>query len=497
MIPGIQEIQALALKYSKPQLANMAQSGLIDTQKAVLAAMMRDRIAKEDMKPPTTTVAQDVMGLQPPQMAQAAPQMGPQAEPQAPPTAIAPPQMGMPAEPAQEEPAQMAASGGLTSLPAGNVGNYAGGGIVAFAKGGTPYEIFTPDLKPTDVPVELTPEQAQINRQKLSTAFGINPDFYKERGAEVAGEREKLGKEKSTAWMDALIMGGLGAAAGKSPYALSNIAEGGIKGFETYRGEMKDIRERDKALMESENKIKEAEYLRSIGNMDAADKLIQESKKDKRTAEAANIALENARRTAEATAKTQAGETGFKEKSATGRTAMQVTSAEKIAGMPPAELKTLQGINAQEVAKATAAGLPPPTLLETYNAMQESKSKLMNIAANVAKFEHEWNEMPYLVKQKFLADNPKIQTSRQYVDDRMSQVIQYSGQVGRPIDNPADKAKADAAKDKAKADAARMAPVAPPKLAIDDLASNPTAERKRKFDILFGAGAADRALKNK
>jgi hypothetical protein len=39
-IPGIQEIQALATKYSKPQLQKMAQMGLVDPTKAVMAGMM-------------------------------------------------------------------------------------------------------------------------------------------------------------------------------------------------------------------------------------------------------------------------------------------------------------------------------------------------------------------------------------------------------------------------------------------------------------------------
>lgn len=121
MIRDAQEIKSLALKYSKPQLAHMAQMGLIDTQKAVLAAMMRDRIAKEDAKPPTTTVAQDVMGVQPQQIA-------PVSEP---------PQMGMAEAPAPMMPEQMAATGGLTSIPYKEQ-DYAGGGIVAFADGGIP-----------------------------------------------------------------------------------------------------------------------------------------------------------------------------------------------------------------------------------------------------------------------------------------------------------------------------------------------------------------------
>ena len=120
MISEAKEIQSLAVKYSKPQLARMAQMGLIDTQKAVLAGMMRDRIAKEDAKPPVTTVAQDVMGM--------APQIAPPSKP---------PQMGMAQAPAPQMPEQMAATGGLTSIPYQEQ-DYAGGGIVAFADGGIP-----------------------------------------------------------------------------------------------------------------------------------------------------------------------------------------------------------------------------------------------------------------------------------------------------------------------------------------------------------------------
>ena len=157
MIRDAQEIKSLALKYSKPQLAHMAQIGLIDTQKAVLAAMMRDRIAKEDAKPPTTTVAQDVMGIQP-QMAQIAP-----TSPEQP--------MGMPAAPAVEAPAQMAATGGLTSIPYKEQ-DYAGGGIVAFADGGdTGYEYkFNPDTGEYTLVGEKKKEVPVDTRQHLGAA---------------------------------------------------------------------------------------------------------------------------------------------------------------------------------------------------------------------------------------------------------------------------------------------------------------------------------------
>lgn len=103
MLRDINEIQALATKYSKAQLAHMAQVGMIDPTKAVMAGMMIDRIQKQNMQPPQTTVAQDVLQAPAP-MPQGAPQQMPE-QPQA---------------------------AGMAALPS-NVGNYAGGGIVAFA----------------------------------------------------------------------------------------------------------------------------------------------------------------------------------------------------------------------------------------------------------------------------------------------------------------------------------------------------------------------------
>jgi hypothetical protein len=104
-IPGIQEIQALATKYSKPQLQKMAQMGLVDPTKAVMAGMMIDRIQKQNMQAPQQTVAEEVMGGQPP-MPEGAP----------------PPEQAPPA--------------GIAGLPSGLPPQMAGGGIVAFAEGG-------------------------------------------------------------------------------------------------------------------------------------------------------------------------------------------------------------------------------------------------------------------------------------------------------------------------------------------------------------------------
>ena len=98
----IAEVQSLATKYSKSELGRMVSMGLLDPQKAMMAGMMIDRIQKQNAQPPQTTVAEDVLNLP-----------------------------GM-AEKQQQQPQPA----GVEALPAGNVGEYAGGGIVAFADGG-------------------------------------------------------------------------------------------------------------------------------------------------------------------------------------------------------------------------------------------------------------------------------------------------------------------------------------------------------------------------
>jgi hypothetical protein len=114
-IPGIQEIQKLATSYSKEQLRRMAQRGLIDPTKAVMAGMMIDRIQKQNMQPPPQTVADEVLGTAP------APQPMPQ-------------QAGMTALPSGL-PEEMAGGGIVAFADGGDIDDYADGGVVGYAKG--------------------------------------------------------------------------------------------------------------------------------------------------------------------------------------------------------------------------------------------------------------------------------------------------------------------------------------------------------------------------
>lgn len=106
----IDEIRELATKYSKGDLARMVKMGMLDPQRALMAGMMIDRIAKSAMAPPQTTVAEDVLA--------------------APTTAQGQIPQGVMGAPGAPEP-----SPGVAGLPSG-MQNMAGGGIVAFAEGG-------------------------------------------------------------------------------------------------------------------------------------------------------------------------------------------------------------------------------------------------------------------------------------------------------------------------------------------------------------------------
>ena len=169
---GIQSPEALAKEYggNKQKIAKAVQLGILDPTAAVLAGMFIDRIrnaAKEEQMQ-QSTVAQQVLGGQPPR-----PPQGPPPGP--------PPQAGLQA--AAPAPMRMAYGGqvgvsnnqvpapamerGLDGIPIpDNMFDYAGGGMVAFGSGGD-VQRFAPGGQ-----MELFPELDRFGQPKpgLSTA---------------------------------------------------------------------------------------------------------------------------------------------------------------------------------------------------------------------------------------------------------------------------------------------------------------------------------------
>lgn len=141
MFGDIQKLERLATNYSKQQLVNLAQKGLLPTGEAVLAGMIQDRIQASSIPAPQTTVAEKVLGANPTPPQQGIASVAPTN------MASVLPQTGI----NQPMPTQQMAEGGLAELDTGSMYNedsFAGGGIVAFANKGY---VDSSDLSPYTV----------------------------------------------------------------------------------------------------------------------------------------------------------------------------------------------------------------------------------------------------------------------------------------------------------------------------------------------------------
>jgi hypothetical protein len=277
----IDEIRKLATEHSKTELQRMAQMGLIEPQKAVMAGMMIDRIAKSAMQPPQTTVAEDV--LAPPQMAQGP--MPPQG--QMPPGDMPP--GGMP--PGPMPPPQMAAGGGLMGMLPQSHGvaalhsglqNMAGGGIVAFADGGSPEEYMqasrsadaalagmssNPSLtlpggfkfreyaqqQPTDIKSEMA-----LQREAEREA-GIDPNMYKRMSEEEGARKEDLAKQREEAKAMAIMQFGTKLFGARRGEEFKVASEAGQQALSQYGASLKEIRDTERDIKKTQRELMMAE----------------------------------------------------------------------------------------------------------------------------------------------------------------------------------------------------------------------------------------------
>jgi hypothetical protein len=263
-------IRELATKYSKPQLANLVQTGQLEPQKAVMAGMLIDRIAKSAMAPPQTTVAQDVLGQSPTAAGQGMP-----------------PQMGQMPQGAPQMPPQMAAHGGimgmmphsdgLAALPSG-LHDMAGGGIVAFADGGPSY-LPEADYAHGKVPIYTSkaPEQVDLAkaagmRTESERQAGFDPDMYKKlRDEEMAG-KEDLAKQREEAKGMAALQFGLGLMGARKGQEFQTASAAGQQALSQYGSAIKDIKASEKEMKKTMRELTVAEnaYKKSNADRDLA-----------------------------------------------------------------------------------------------------------------------------------------------------------------------------------------------------------------------------------
>jgi hypothetical protein len=190
---------------------------------------------------------------------------------------IAPQQAQAPMQVAQAEMPQAPqgmAQGGVAELDTGDMyqeQNFATGGIVAFAKGGSAFDEYGIEMPPGATLDDISMEMQESNR-----LYGVDPEFYKKQAEELKRQKEELAAEKAEAGWMGLARAGLGMAAGTSPYALKNISEGAIQGVTQYGADVKDIKAQDRLLKQAEMKLAEAQQAEARGDARASMKLMDD-----------------------------------------------------------------------------------------------------------------------------------------------------------------------------------------------------------------------------
>ena len=249
----IEKVRELATKYDKQQLARMAQMGLVGAEDAVMAGLMIDRIAQTAMKPPTTTVAQDVLGTRP-QM-----QQGPQGV------------AGLQQAPGAPQGPE-AAPQGVAGLPS-NLPRMAHGGMVAFAgdegslvgdpygnemnrqapalpmrgptpfgpRGSVPVQEFAP-------PSEVTLQGAMKQQDESQKLAGFDPEFYTKTREEELAKKKESPARKNQAVGDALMMWGAGMLGARQGQEWAMASESAKQSLLMYQGAMKEIRDSEKEI---------------------------------------------------------------------------------------------------------------------------------------------------------------------------------------------------------------------------------------------------------
>jgi hypothetical protein len=243
----------------------MAQMGLVDPTKAVMAGMMIDRIQQQNMQPPQQTVADEVLGQQQQMMQQ-------QAQP------------------------------GVAALPSGLPEEMAGGGIVAFADGGEVPGYAEGDLVSAEdtfrrglaTQSEEMPQQQAAPRpsggvQDLMLPGGFRfreyaqrptPSFKEEFGALRAAEKEagiddaamfaqmreeekqrrkELEGRKGQAFGQSLMMAGFGLLGAREGQEFEVLSTVGRQAVMQYGAALKDIRETERDISKSERELLLAE----------------------------------------------------------------------------------------------------------------------------------------------------------------------------------------------------------------------------------------------
>lgn len=207
-----------------------------------------------------------------------------------------------------------------------------------------------PDIKVNKLtePAGLSTLDALNQHKQALEDAGIDPDYYSKQADKLTEQKEALkGDKDQAAWM-ALAKAGFGMAAGKSQFALSNIAEGAGIGLDQYGRDIKDIKADEKLLRAADQKLEDAKYAQSRGDAEKAESLMRERESLIFNTKIKNVEIENAAEMKRAELTADRSKTIATEQGADRRTAMQINANKAI---------NAADINSRERIAALTAGV--------------------------------------------------------------------------------------------------------------------------------------------
>ena len=170
---------------------------------------------------------------------------------------------------------------GIGALPVQNLQGMKEGGITGYAPGGTTYQPVSAEqvAAAQNVP-NVDPNLLAQNVQTIAApAQAETAAAYAPYQAELAAEKAKLAGNEDKNIQQAMLAAGLKMMSGTSPYAFTNIGQGGLEGLATYSAAQKADQEAKRSLMHSQMLAMQAERAERSGNrhdavllQDAADR---------------------------------------------------------------------------------------------------------------------------------------------------------------------------------------------------------------------------------
>ena len=271
----------LLLKYSQNPPPELGDKGALLVSLASSIVARNRQGSKASMSAPTETVSEQVQN----KLAQSD---QPQGIASLNPSPMMPPEMMAQAPQMPQAPTKMMAEGGVADLNVGdmfNEQNYADGGIVAFAAGGSSYDPYAAFRMP--IPKVPMRDDLILETEDLKSGF-VDPDFYKKRKQELEDQtREDINESKAADKANILFK--LAEGFGTTPGSfVKGAGAAGVKAGPAVADMNKNIIAAKRLNRAALNELEQAKYAESVGDYKTAAALKESAKNREFVAEKLN-----------------------------------------------------------------------------------------------------------------------------------------------------------------------------------------------------------------